>query len=47
MILRYTCTKCGIVTRAEEGESHASCACLAPFDVVEDDVQPMFSRDDS
>lgn len=33
MILRYTCTQCGLVTRVEEGGDHIACACGAPYEV--------------
>ena len=28
MILRYTCTRCGLVTRVEEGGEYRACVCL-------------------
>lgn len=43
-IKRYTCTACGIVTRVEDGQDHKACQCEAPFDVVNDEEEPMLSR---
>lgn len=28
MIFRYTCTRCGLVTRVEEGDQYRACVCL-------------------
>lgn len=40
MILRYTCTACGLVTRVTGDQDHKACACAAPFDVVDEDAPP-------
>lgn len=28
MIIRYTCTRCGLVTRVEDGGQYRACECL-------------------
>lgn len=41
MILRYTCTQCGIVTRVEENQDHVAYACQAPYDIVNEEESPL------
>lgn len=40
MVLRYTCLQCGLVTRVQGDQNHKACACEAPFDVVDEDLEP-------
>ena len=40
-ILRYTCTKCGLVTRVEEGQDYRACMCHAPYDLVDESAPPI------
>lgn len=38
-ILRYTCTACGLETRAEEGQDYRACCCRKRFIVVNEDEE--------
>jgi hypothetical protein len=38
-ILRYTCTKCGLETRAEEGQDFRACCCKVRLVVVNEDEE--------
>lgn len=35
-ILRYTCVRCGIVTRVELAQSFCVCACRSAYEVVDE-----------
>lgn len=35
-IFRYTCVRCGIVTRVELAQSYCACACRAAYEVVDE-----------
>lgn len=39
-IWRYTCSACGIVVRAEEGDDHVACACQAQYTAEPEDPPP-------
>jgi len=39
-IVRYTCTSCGLVTRAQEGQDYRACRCEAQFECIKEDDVP-------
>lgn len=38
-IKRYVCQQCGIVTRAEDWQSHESCGCGAGYAITDEAVE--------
>jgi hypothetical protein len=41
MVLRYTCQECGLVVRVDGAQNHKACACVADFDVVDEDAEAL------
>lgn len=38
-ILRYTCTACGLVTRAEPDQEYRACVCKAEYVIINEDEE--------